>query len=175
MGDQPQVLYRMFDEAGALLYVGVSMNVAQRFAAHRAVKDWWGDIRQITLEHHAARNDVLQAETLAIRTELPRYNLADSVRNRTLTVVNASPDVRLSAMELAEARVVAAVQQVRALEAEIVDARTEERAAILAVLATGTKQVRICKITGFSREYIRRITLRGEADSRATGTWRLTH
>lgn len=42
-------------------------------------------------------------------------------------------------------------------DATLAATRAEERAAILAALATGTKQVQICAITGFTREYVRRI------------------
>lgn len=57
------------------------------------------------------------------------------------------------------------------IAAQLAAARSEERDAILAALAAGTKQVRITAITGFTREYIRRITKPDAADDdRETGT-----
>jgi DNA-directed RNA polymerase specialized sigma24 family protein len=59
------------------------------------------------------------------------------------------------------------------LAAQIKDVRVEEREAILAAHHSGMKQVQICRITGFTRDYVRRITdpkLTPAADDSATGT-----
>lgn len=53
-------------------------------------------------------------------------------------------------------------------DASLAATRAEERAAILAAMATGTKQVQICAITGFTREYVRRIERGAESESPAT-------
>lgn len=68
-------------------------------------------------------------------------------------------------------------QQLRAIstrrkrqDAQLAATRAEERAAIMAALAVGMKQVKVCAITGFTREHIRRITKPESDDARATGT-----
>jgi len=58
------------------------------------------------------------------------------------------------------------------LDAQLVTARADERTAILAALDSGIRQVQVCTITGFTREYIRRIKAERDAapaDSRASG------
>ncbi len=64
-------------------------------------------------------------------------------------------------------------QQLRSLSARrkrlaglVKTARAEEREAILAAHNSGMKQVQICRITGFTRDYVRRITNPEPADSR---------
>lgn len=69
-------VYRMFDEAGRLLYVGISGR-ARRFDDH-AVKRWFPLVSLITLEWHATHAAAALAEKRAIATEKPRYNIACS-------------------------------------------------------------------------------------------------
>ncbi|MFB4275783.1 GIY-YIG nuclease family protein [Nonomuraea sp. MTCD27] len=73
---QPTTLYRLYDTADRLLYVGVAGNPGRRFEQHRAEKPWWGQVARITLEHHPTREAALDAELTAIRTENPRHNIA---------------------------------------------------------------------------------------------------
>lgn len=70
-----QTLYRMFDRDGRLLYVGITLDVAQRFKEHKVVKSWWSEIASITLEHHETRHDVEAAEAAAIAAEQPLFNV----------------------------------------------------------------------------------------------------
>lgn len=66
-------LYRMFDDEGFLLYVGLTNNPAGRFRDHNAA-DWWDQVASITVEHHCDREDLKAAEAEAIKTENPVYN-----------------------------------------------------------------------------------------------------
>lgn len=70
-----QALYRFFDEAGDLLYVGISLNPLERWNQHRLDKPWWGEVRTATIEVHDSREAVEEAERAAIRREHPRYNI----------------------------------------------------------------------------------------------------
>jgi hypothetical protein len=67
-------VYRMFDGADRLLYVGTTGR-ARRFDEH-GVKRWFPAVRRITLDWHATEADARKAERIAIRTEEPRYNIA---------------------------------------------------------------------------------------------------
>lgn len=69
------VLYRMRDGSGVLLYVGITLDVAARMRAHRGEKAWWPEIAAIELEHFRTRDELELAEAIAIRAEAPRYNL----------------------------------------------------------------------------------------------------
>jgi hypothetical protein len=67
-------LYRIFDAAGVLLYVGITHDVGARFQQHRGDKPWWHERHSHTVEEAPTRADVLYLEAKAILTEFPRYN-----------------------------------------------------------------------------------------------------
>lgn len=70
-------LYRAFDAAGTLLYVGISTNPEQRWREHAISKAWWrSDVSRKTIEWHESRTAAGQAEAVAVRTESPVHNLA---------------------------------------------------------------------------------------------------
>ncbi|MDP4501032.1 GIY-YIG nuclease family protein [Nonomuraea turcica] len=72
----PTTLYRLYDAADQLLYVGIGGNPGRRFEQHRSGKPWWGKVARVTLEHHPTRESALAAEVVAIQVERPRYNIA---------------------------------------------------------------------------------------------------
>lgn len=71
----PTTVYRLYDAARVLLYVGIGGNPGRRFQQHRGNKTWWGDVASATLEHHPTREAALNAEADAIRDENPRHNI----------------------------------------------------------------------------------------------------
>lgn len=71
----PHVLYRFWDAKGELLYIGITLRLAGRIAAHRIEKEWWSSVSRITIEHHESRPSALEAEAAAIRAERPRWNV----------------------------------------------------------------------------------------------------
>lgn len=71
-----QTLYRFYDVSDELLYVGITMNPPHRFRTHAHTKEWWTEVDHITLEQHDTRHEVMAAESEAIRTECPVYNIA---------------------------------------------------------------------------------------------------
>lgn len=73
--DTPTTLYRLHDDDGALLYVGIAGNPGRRFEQHRKEKPWWGDVASITLEHFKSREAASVAELEAIRSECPQHNI----------------------------------------------------------------------------------------------------
>lgn len=68
-------LYRSFNESGELLYVGISMRMAQRIKEHDKFSGWFEKTAKITLEWHASRSDAIIAEREAIKTERPIFNI----------------------------------------------------------------------------------------------------
>ncbi len=70
-------LYRFYDHAGDLLYVGITGDGKSRFGAHRRSKPWWDEVTRIEIERHPNRDTARSAEVRAIREEKPRYNIAD--------------------------------------------------------------------------------------------------
>jgi RNA polymerase subunit RPABC4/transcription elongation factor Spt4 len=69
------VVYRFYDEADDLLYVGLSMNVPLRFASHRDDKPWWIVVRRITLQPCLDRGEARVIEAKAIQEECPKHNI----------------------------------------------------------------------------------------------------
>lgn len=165
---EQQALYRLYDSTGTLLYVGVSLNVAQRMSQHRAVKPWWTDVARIELEHYDTRGRVLAAELAAIRAEAPLYNVQYAERP---ALVEAPPQTsaaelrrQRAALRRTERKITAAVSERQAAEAAVEDARREEAEAIHAALDAGLRQVDIVAITGWTRETIRRLADKARAD-----------
>lgn len=72
---EPTTLYRYYDEAGRLLYVGISNDALRRMGQH-AAKDWAPQVRSWHPVHFATRAEAEAAERHAIRTERPVYNIA---------------------------------------------------------------------------------------------------
>lgn len=70
-------VYRMFDHAGRLVYIGMSGRAGRRFDQH-ATKRWFPLVSTITLEWHATHAEAVLAEKRAIASERPRYNIVGS-------------------------------------------------------------------------------------------------
>lgn len=74
-------LYRHFDAAGVLLYVGISVNPFARTSEHVCAAPWARQVVSITVEWHLSRRAALAAELAAIRSERPQFNKAGVVRD----------------------------------------------------------------------------------------------
>ncbi len=68
-------LYRMFDEGGALLYVGITKDTRKRFSQH-ADKHWFSQVVRVEVETFDSRGAAASAERAAIRDEAPVFNRA---------------------------------------------------------------------------------------------------
>lgn len=79
-------LYRHFDAAGALLYVGISLSTASRLGQHRCGSDWSKKVVKITIERYPTRKSALAAELAAIQTEHPLHNVTGKLRGYRVTV-----------------------------------------------------------------------------------------
>jgi hypothetical protein len=74
-GDQVTALYRLYEDAGALLYVGVCGKWFARVGRHAAGKSWWDQVAKVTRQPFPSRSEALAAEATAIEQEQPRYNV----------------------------------------------------------------------------------------------------
>ena len=70
-----QILYRFWNSADELLYVGITMNLPDRWKKHNREKSWSDEVAKITMERFRTRAEVEQAEIDAIQSERPRYNV----------------------------------------------------------------------------------------------------
>jgi predicted GIY-YIG superfamily endonuclease len=69
-------LYRFYDAAGVLLYVGVTDNLAERTWSHARASTWMEFAVRSTIERYAKRTEAEEMEVAAIRGEGPLFNLA---------------------------------------------------------------------------------------------------
>lgn len=67
-------VYRMFDDRGRLLYVGVTGNPSRRIKEH-SEKRWFPLVTSIRLEWFQTRAAAVLAESRAIQAERPRLNI----------------------------------------------------------------------------------------------------
>lgn len=80
MSNEPTSLYRFYDAAGTLLYVGISNNPARRWKQHADTKPWWSDVDRKTVEWLASRAEAEAAEAEAIKAEKPLHNWRHATR-----------------------------------------------------------------------------------------------
>lgn len=73
-------LYRMFDDADQLLYVGVTRHLSRRKSKHKKEKQWYGEVSRIECQPFTSRVVAEGAELKAIQTECPRYNIAGKTK-----------------------------------------------------------------------------------------------
>jgi hypothetical protein len=98
--DQRHTLYRFYAEDGALLYIGITGSIPERFRSHDRDKPWYGDAARATFQHYPNRDAVLDAERKAIIAEQPRYNVQHNGGNPVKgdLIMTSSAD-RLMAVE----------------------------------------------------------------------------
>lgn len=72
----PTDVYRLYDHAGRLLYIGITNSVYHRMNQHADDKRWWPEVDEERTEivRYPTRDQALRAEEYAIKRELPRYN-----------------------------------------------------------------------------------------------------
>jgi DNA-binding transcriptional regulator YhcF (GntR family)/predicted GIY-YIG superfamily endonuclease len=69
----PTAVYRLYDAAGQLLYVGISKNLEQRWYDHSLKKLWWHRVVDKKVDWYDSRSEALIAEEETERLEGPRY------------------------------------------------------------------------------------------------------
>lgn len=80
--DRPTYNYKAFDSYGLLLYVGCSLNVKNRLAAHRTGSQWWRFAETVGVLGPWDRAEALRRERHSIENEGPYFNssFADMAR-----------------------------------------------------------------------------------------------
>ena len=81
-----QLLYRLYDAGGLLLYVGRTSNWEHREASHRGGKSWWNEVARREFVPCASQAEVEYAEAVAIVVERPRHNKAVPTPDRVRTL-----------------------------------------------------------------------------------------
>jgi predicted GIY-YIG superfamily endonuclease len=89
-------LYRYFDSDDVLLYVGITQRDGQRHREHAKNSDWFSLVKTHTITRFANRQDAIEAESFAIATENPLYNVvgqAPKKDNENLFSISAAARV----------------------------------------------------------------------------------
>lgn len=97
-------LYRHFDAAGALLYVGISLSAVQRLAQHKQTAAWFDGIARVEVQWLASREEALTAEAIAIAKEGPLWNVArpqvEGPVQRSAPIASATDEIKVRGEEL---------------------------------------------------------------------------
>jgi len=72
---EPAAVYRLYDAADVLLYVGAAKDPEKRWKIHARERRWWPSVARKAVEWHPSMEDAYAAETAAIGAESPRYNI----------------------------------------------------------------------------------------------------
>lgn len=70
----PYMVYRLYDAAGDLLYVGQTGDFLVRIRGHFQQSRWWSEVDRWFLEPHQTMQSSIDAEIEAIQNEHPRHN-----------------------------------------------------------------------------------------------------
>jgi hypothetical protein len=73
-------VYRFYNDAGHLLYVGITDNWPARFHEHAKKSAWYKEARRIDLKPFDSREDALAEELSAIHNEDPLWNINGSAK-----------------------------------------------------------------------------------------------
>jgi predicted GIY-YIG superfamily endonuclease len=76
-------LYRFYRADRTLLYVGITRTLLTRLKQHSGDKEWFTEVRDITVEHLPSRDAALAAEKSAIVREQPLYNVVHNTAQRS--------------------------------------------------------------------------------------------
>ncbi|MEU6054198.1 GIY-YIG nuclease family protein [Streptomyces xanthochromogenes] len=72
--DGETAVYRIYDQESGLLYVGMSSNPLNRWAAHAEKHDWWPRAATYRVDWFPTRAEAAAEELRAIKAEAPTCN-----------------------------------------------------------------------------------------------------
>jgi hypothetical protein len=73
-------VYRLSDESGRLLYVGMGRNPLNRWAAHADLHAWWPEVTTFDVAWYDSREEAAAEERRALRHDDPAYNIHGTPR-----------------------------------------------------------------------------------------------
>lgn len=78
--DPVRTVYRCYDDAERLLYIGCTVKPALRFKQHAASKAWWAEVARIEQTPVTGWRHAEEVERTAIEAERPLYNVIGNRR-----------------------------------------------------------------------------------------------
>jgi len=122
--DRPTARYRFYGSDARSIYIGIAVNLEQRWAFHKAVAEWWPlvDHDRTLVDWYPDRPAAEFAEVEAIAAEHPEYNILHTDKS-----LRAAPGPSRWAGARAEhlparKRVILSVQETRARLRQVIDA-----------------------------------------------------
>jgi predicted GIY-YIG superfamily endonuclease len=111
LDDHRTALYRLFDEGGVLLYIGISHQPEVRFEQHSKLKEWWPRVARREVEWFDDRPTAAKTEEEAVRAEDPEFNRIYSPRvdRRNIRDVVTEDGVREISLSLARPKLTSVV------------------------------------------------------------------
>jgi len=83
-----QQIYRLYDSANVLLYIGISKSALVRLTQHLDSQPWADEVANVKVEHHdVSRRQIESMERAAIIAERPRHNVVHNGQTRSLDTV----------------------------------------------------------------------------------------
>lgn len=77
-------VYRLFDAARSLLYIGSTRDPGRRWMDHKREKAWWPDVATYTMEWHPSRSAAYEIEGTAVKAEKPSRNVLGTPKGAVL-------------------------------------------------------------------------------------------
>lgn len=161
-------LYELHDDAGVLLYVGISNRPRVRFAKHAHDKVWWPEVATWTVTWHETRDGAALAEVTAIRTKRPRHNKALPDEYGVYRVAGRRPPLspdhvavleRLASIVDPAARAIEIGRQLQAIPKTQQRLAGMRQAAVLEMRANGTTLAKIGAELGVSSGRAQQISI----------------
>lgn len=114
LDDHRTALYRLYEAAGTLLYIGISHDPDARFEQHAKLKDWWPLVVRRDVTWFDDRPTAAAAEADAIRSEDPEHNGTYSPRRDRHTARDAvaADGVREVSLSLARPKLAGLIRSV---------------------------------------------------------------
>jgi hypothetical protein len=151
---EKKALYRFFDAAGALLYIGRTLRPPwDRWREHRAGKTWWHEVATITIELVDTK-EIVSEERRAILAENPRYN-------RERFPVERSPIVPPRVWEPlpADLRRRVAVKARKYADAETLTSRIALAMVVYKASAHGCRPMDVARAAGMTQEQVKALVV----------------
>jgi hypothetical protein len=83
-------IYKFFNVADDLLYVGITGRGPRRWVEHGATQPWWGDVARVEVEHEADRRRAVERERELIREYHPKHNVVHNGKSKIVPMPHAT-------------------------------------------------------------------------------------
>lgn len=78
-------LYRLYAADGALLYIGITQDLDERWRQHSSRKEWWPQVARRAVSWCVSRSEALRLEAEAIKAEHPLHNVVHTPMHKAIS------------------------------------------------------------------------------------------